>query len=72
MSRTDLQNLVTWWEAEADGVRVECFHCRGGFRVATLRAGQESAARDAETEREARAAFEDVVEELVDKMREAV
>lgn len=69
MSRTDLQNLLTWWEA--DGVRVECFHYRGGFRVSTLRAGQESAAQDAATEREARTAFEDVVEGLVDKMREA-
>lgn len=62
MSRTDLQNLMTWWES--GDLRVECFHYRGGFRVSTLRAGQESAARDAETEREARDLFEQVVEEL--------
>ena len=64
MSRTDLQNLLTWWEQ--DDVRVECFHYRGQYRVSTLRAGQESAARDAETEREARDLFEEVVEELIE------
>ena len=60
--KIDLQNVLTWWE-QGD-LRVECYRWRGAYQVRTLRSGQTSAVRGAETEREARVLFEEVVEKL--------
>lgn len=60
--KIDLENVLTSWES--GGLRVECYRWRGAYRVRTLRSGQISAVREAETERRARELFERVVEEL--------